>query len=462
MKTIATEETKELLDRMPAADKEAERAVLGSVFYDPDILDDLCLILSPADFYEQIHGEIFALMLELHNAGKKIDLVTFMTAVKKKGKLEVFGGMSYMAEVIDLVGSSANAVHYAEIVRDEAIKRELGRAGEGIIRLAYDHGMDSRDALNQSEGIIFSIRDRRSVSTSQAATVAEVLQRSFAALDGRIAGTIQVGISSGFPELDNLMQFHKSELLILAARPSMGKTALALNIAVNAAVEYRHSVLFFSLEMSALTVGDRLLSAWSEVDGHRMRAGQLAPDDRKKLVKACAEISESKLTIDDSPRLTIQEIAAISRRQKRRKGLDLVVVDYLQLIQAENSRDPREQQVARISSRLKGLARELEVPVLCLAQLNRQVDNAKDNKPRLSHLRESGAIEQDADVVAFVHRPEYFITDPIEKPKWKGKANVLVEKNRNGPTGIANLVWFEQYTRFSSAARGQSWDEVVF
>jgi replicative DNA helicase len=262
------------------------------------------------------------------------------------------------------------------------------------------------------------------------------------------------GLETGYIDFDELTGgLHDSELVILAARPSMGKTALALNIVEHIAIDERgpaKPVLFVSLEMSSMELADRLLCSRGRVNGHRLRNGQISGDESRKLVQTAADVSRAPLFIDDSPSRNMTEIAANARRLKRRENLALVVVDYLQLIDPDNSRDPRQEQVARIARRLKGLARELSIPVLCLAQLNRQVEATRDNRPQLSHLRESGAIEQDADVVMFVHREEYYKTDEQEREQVKGQADILIKKQRNGPTGDVKLTWLHDFTRFEN------------
>jgi replicative DNA helicase len=260
------------------------------------------------------------------------------------------------------------------------------------------------------------------------------------------------GLETGLMDYDDLTGgLHDSELVILAARPSMGKTALALNIAEHVAIDgAAKPVLVVSLEMSALELGDRILCSRARVNSHRLRNGQLSAEDSRRLVQTAADISRAPLFIDDSPSRNMTEIAATARRLKRQVGLALVVIDYLQLVEPDNPRDPRQEQVARISRRLKGLARELSIPVLCLAQLNRQVEATRDSRPQLSHLRESGAIEQDADVVVFVHREEFYQTNEEDRERCKGQADLMIRKQRNGPTGDVKLTWLHEFTRFEN------------
>jgi replicative DNA helicase len=257
------------------------------------------------------------------------------------------------------------------------------------------------------------------------------------------------GVETGFTDLDTLCGgLHNSELIILAARPSMGKTAFAMNIAEHVAIGQRRPVLFVSLEMACLELADRLLCSSAQVNGHRLRNGTISQEDRRRLVQKSSEIGTAPLYIDDTPGRTLTEIAAVARRLKRKQELSLVVIDYLQLIEPDNPRDPRQEQVARIARRLKMMSRELDIPVLCLAQLNRQAEASRDNRPRLNHLRESGAIEQDADVVMFVHREEYYQSNDEDRERVKGQAEIIVAKQRNGPTDDVKLLWQQDYTRF--------------
>lgn len=452
--------TSEILDLAPPSDIDAEAGVVGSAMLMPIVLDDLALILEPADFCDRDFRVMYKHLLDMHSNQKRIDVKLFQAHVKKAGgevkrfepndaRHPLSVELMKVAEAMQAAPTAANAVYYAELVREQAIKRELRTAGTSIISTSHNEP-DAAQALDECERMIMAIRDKRGTLTSQAMSVMNILADAMADIDKR--GTDRLPwLSTGFLDLDKLMGFRKGEVTILAARPSMGKTALAMNFATNAALA-GSPVLFFSLEMDRLSVAERFLSSQAQVDGMRMRAGTLTKDEHMALVKASAELSRTPLTIDDSAGQNMQGIAAVCRRQKRKHGLSLVVIDYLQLINPDSGRDPREQQVAKISKRLKHLARELEIPVLCLAQLNRQSESSKDNKPRLAHLRESGAIEQDADVVAFVHRPEYFAMEPEEKKTLRGRAEIYVEKNRNGRTGIAPLVWMAETVTFRSHA----------
>jgi replicative DNA helicase len=390
-------------------------------------------------------------MLALHEAGRQIDPMLLAQRLKDAGQYEFVGGAAYLLELGQEVATAAHAEYYARIVRDKAVLRSLIHAGTDIIQEAYEPGTDAREMLSRAEERVFRILDTK--GETQVRPVSEVLHDSLARIDARMQRQHAYGgLETGLIDFDDLTGgLHDSELMILAARPSMGKTALALNIAEHVAIDGANKpVLVVSLEMSALELGDRLLCSRARVNSHRLRNGQLSAEDSRRLVQTAADVSRAPLFIDDSPSRNMTEIAATARRLKRQEDLALVVIDYLQLVEPDNPRDPRQEQVARISRRLKGLARELSIPVLCLAQLNRQVEATRDNRPQLSHLRESGAIEQDADVVVFVHREEFYQTNDEDRERVKGQADLMVRKQRNGPTGDIKLTWLHEFTRFES------------
>ncbi|HYO25377.1 MAG TPA: replicative DNA helicase [Lacipirellulaceae bacterium] len=427
---------------------EAERAVLGSILLLPEVFDEVALVVRSTDFYDDANRTLFEHLLAMHDGGQRIDLMLLVDRLKKAGAYESIGGAAYLAEIGREVPTAAHAEFYARIVADKSVLRSLIHASVDIQQLAYDPACETREILGQAEERVFAILEDR--GAGQVTPIAEVLQESLDRIDARMDHQHAFGgVPSGFDDFDHITGgLQKSELIILAARPSMGKTALAMNMAEHAAMQARVPTLFVSLEMSAIELGDRLLCSVAEVNGNRLRNGTITQDERRKLVHAAAEISQAPLFIDDSPSRTMTEIAANARRLKRRENLGLIVIDYLQLIDPDNPRDPRQEQVSKISRRLKGLARELQVPVLCLAQLNRQVESSHSNKPQLSHLRESGAIEQDADVVMFVHRDEYYQTNEEDRERVRGEADLLVRKQRNGPTGDVKLTWVHEFTRF--------------
>jgi replicative DNA helicase len=444
----------ELLDRQPPRSIEAERAVLGSLLLLPEVCDEVALIIRPDDFYDQAHSRIFRHILAMHDSGRPVELPLLVQQLKDTGEYDAIGGAAYLLELGQEVATAAHAEHYARIVRDKGVLRSLIHAGTDIIQDASDPTVEAREMLARAEERVFQILDAK--GENQVATIREVLHESLARIDARLQHQHAYGgIETGYIDFDDLTGgLHDSELVILAARPSMGKTALALNIVEHIAIDERgpgKPVLFVSLEMSAMELGDRLLCSRSRVNSHRLRNGQINAEESRKLVQTAAAVSRAPLFIDDSPSRNMTEIAATARRLRRRENLALVAVDYLQLIEPDNPRDPRQEQVARIARRLKGLARELEIPVLCLAQLNRQVEATRDNRPQLSHLRESGAIEQDADVVMFIHREEYYQSNDEDRERVKGQADLMIKKQRNGPTGDVKLTWMHEFTRFENS-----------
>lgn len=459
-KSSARRSVANVLDRQPPCNVQAERCVLGSILLLPDVCDDVVLLLRSADFYDDANRILFDRILRMHDAGRKIDAALLVEELKKDSAFDDIGGAAYLARIADSVPSAAHAVYYAKIVREHAMSRMLIEASTETLRDAYDSGRSSSELISQAEQRVFSILESRGHAT--VTNLRDILHEAMDRLDARMKGEHLEGVvETGFSDLDHLIGgLHASELVILAARPAMGKTALALNIAEHVAISRDTPVLFVSLEMSALELGDRLLCSLARVNGRRVRNGTLSREDRVRLVNKAGEISESPLFVDDSPARTVTEIAAASRRIKRReKQLGLIVIDYLQLIEPDNSNDARQEQVAKIARRLKGMARELKVPVLCLAQLNRQAEATRDNRPRLSHLRESGAIEQDADVVMFVHREEYFLSkgeqdqQQVERSSGDGtEAQIIVAKQRHGPIGDIELLWHKEFTRFVNLA----------
>jgi replicative DNA helicase len=438
----------EILDRLPPQSIEAEKAVLGSLLIDPMTCDDVALALRPQDFYGHAHQVLFEHLLAMHENGVRIDVTLLAERLKKQGDFETIGGSLYLGEIMQSVPTAANAVYYANIVRDKATLRALIHASTEILRDAYDQSLESREMLSAAEEKVFRILEDRGIG--EIAPINEVLTAALQRIDARLSHEgASDSVSTGFSELDQLTGgMNPSELVIIAGRPSMGKTALATNFATTAAVQNKQTTLFVSLEMSRLELVERMLCSYGEINGHKLRNGMLSAAERRKLPEVSSEMSEAKLFIDDSPSRSMTEIAATARRLKRREDLRLVVIDYLQLIEPDNAKDPRQEQVARIARRLKGLARELKIPVLCLAQLNRQAEASKDNRPRLSHLRESGAIEQDADVVLFVHRDEYYMNNDEDRARVAGQADLIIAKQRNGPIGDVKVKWEKDFTRF--------------
>lgn len=442
------------LQREPPFNLEAETGVLGSMMLMPDVCDDIVNVLRPEDFYDESNQRLFHHLMEMHGAGKKIDMVLLRDRLIKHGDFELVGGAAGLAKIFTSVPHAAHATYYANIVRSKSTARHLISTCGELLNEAYLPEREPEELLNEAEQRVFAIRESR--QSSNLNRVDEVLSLAMDRLDARVAGKTQEGtVETGFTQLDHLMGgLHASELIILAARPSMGKTAFAMNIAEHVSFKAHHPVLFISLEMSSIELIERLLCSVARVNGHQLRAGTLNVVDRKRLIEFASELSSSPLFIDDSPTRNVSEIAGAARRIKRMNQgkLGLLVIDYLQLIQPDNASDPRQEQVAKIARRLKGLARELKTPILCLSQLNRQAEESRDHRPKLSHLRESGAIEQDADVVMFVHRESYYQKGDPEADAHVHDALIIVEKQRNGPTGEVELHWESKYTRFGNRA----------
>jgi replicative DNA helicase len=442
----------EVLQRQPPFDLEAEMGVLGSILLLPEVCDDIASLLRADDFYDDANRCLYQHVRDMYDSGEKIDSTLLVSRLRTSGDYDKVGGLAYLGKLSIAVPNAAHAAYYAQIVNEKATYRKLIEASTEILRDAYDQQMESRELVAQAEQKVFAIMEGR--STKHASSINDILHQSMDRMEARLNGTyVDSGCETGFTDFDTMTGgLHNGELIILAARPSMGKTALAMNISENVALQNQQPALFVSLEMSGIELADRMLCSLSRVNGHKLRSGTIGNDDRQRLVQKANEISKSPLYVDDSPSRTVSEIAAAARRiQRRMGGLNLIVIDYLQLIEPDNSRDPRQEQVAKIARRLKGLAREMKVPVLCLSQLNRQAEDSKDHKPKLSHLRESGAIEQDADVVMFVHREEYYHRGE-ERAQYAGQAEIIIAKQRNGPVGEVPLTWEADYTRFLDRA----------
>ena len=452
-KKTATPSIAEVLGREQPFNLDAERGVLASVMLSPEICDDLIPMLRPEDFYDPAHSRLYHHMIEMHGTAKKIDMTLLSERLSSHGDREAVGGPAGLVKIFNSEVTPGYYKHYAKVVQQKSIVRALINICSELMIAAHEPIEDAATLLNEAEQQVFAIRESR--HGTNLVSLEKTLEEAINRLEARLEGKLLTGtVDSGFKGLDALLGgFHGSELLILAARPSMGKTAFALNIAENIVLKSDRPVLFVSLEMAAIELTERILCSVSRVNSHRLRNGSISNDDRRKLIRVAGQINKAKLFIDDSHSQSISEIAAAARRIKRQQGdLALVVIDYLQLIEPDNPSDPRQEQVAKIARRLKGLAKELKVPVLCLAQLNRQAEDTRDHRPRLSHLRESGAIEQDADVVMFVHRKDYFKTaDEIDEDS-QGKALIIVAKQRNGPVGDIDLSWLRDFTRFEDLA----------
>ncbi len=421
---------------------DAERWVCGSMLISDVARDDVAGIVCEQDFFDEAFRALFRRMLAMDSKGKAIDSALLVNELKKSGDWEKFDGWLPMLQAVEDIPTAAHAVHYAQIVRDHATLRRLIEVGERALKDAYEVRADAETILEQTESNVSAIRDARASTTDRVSEIGDLLQRALSDIEARKDSKRAAGLSTGFEAIDEFLTLRPEELTILAARPGMGKTSLALNLAVNAA-KSDESVLFVSLEMPEFQLSDRMLSCETGIPLKYILCGDLQRDDYGRLVEAAGIISPLKFFVDATPSRNIQQIVAVARRQKRRSGLGLIVIDYLQLIEATDRRVPREQQVSDMTRRLKQLARDLKVPVVCLAQLNRQSEST-NAKPRLSNLRESGAIEQDADAVLFIHRPD--------EPAWKGMAEIIVGKNRHGSTGSLGLCYRGELTRFEPLA----------
>ncbi|HHW05944.1 MAG TPA: replicative DNA helicase [Clostridia bacterium] len=436
------------LDRVPPQNLEAEQSVLGSMLLAKEAIDEVTDLLSAQDFYRDSHRYIFEAILSLYAKQEPVDLITLAEELKSQGLLEKVGGASYLALLASMVPTAANARYYAQIVAEKSLLRSLISACTSVIQQCYEAGEEAAALLDEAEKLILQVSERRRFDgfTHVKPIILEVIDQ----LD--MLAKHKTGVT-GIPTFEALDRYlsglHKSDLIICAARPGMGKTAFCLNIAQKAAMKSNIPVAIFSLEMSKDQLTQRLLSAEAMVDQSKLRSGFLTPEDWQRVTLAAAKLAEAPIYIDDTPGITVMEMRAKSRRLKVEKDLGLVIVDYLQLMQSHRRVENRQQEISEISRSLKSLARELDVPVLALSQLSRAVEQSPSKRPALSHLRESGSLEQDADVVLFIHRPDYYDPDSA----MRGIAEIIIAKHRHGPTGSVELAFAAEYTRFLDLAK---------
>ncbi len=439
------------IGKVPPNDIEAEQAIIGSMLTDRDAVISAIEVLKPEDFYREDNKTIYEAILNLYTRSEPIDVITVRAELESMGKLDNVGGLEYLAELPEKVPTTANASKYIKIVEEKATLRSLIKTANEIIELGYNPTEDVDDIMEGAEKKIFNImqdKDQKGYSPLK-----DVLVESFTKLEELYNRKQHItGVPSGFIDLDyRTAGFHGSELILIAARPAMGKTAFALNIATNAVLRANVPVAVFSLEMSKEQLVNRILSSESMVDSNKIRTGKLEEDDWTKLAEAIGPLSEGEMYIDDTPGINIMEIRAKCRKLKIEKNIGLVVIDYLQLIQGSGKRNgSREQEISEISRSLKILAKELNVPVIALSQLSRAAEQRPDHRPMLSDLRESGAIEQDADIVMFLYRDDYYNPDTDKK----GIAEVIIAKHRGGSTGTVDLRWLGNYTKFVNLAKG--------
>ncbi len=437
------------LERALPQNLEAERSILGAILLDNHMLNTAIEKLRAEDFFLDPHRRIFDRMTALGEAQHAIDLVTLTEDLHRRGELEAAGGAAYLAQLVDGVPRISNVEHYARIVKEKAVLRNLAHRAHAIQQSALDADEDADAILDRAESSIFELAEDR--VRAGLIGVKELVSENFERLSKIFTeGRRITGLATGYPELDNeLAGLQPSELIILAARPSMGKTALALNIAENVALRSNKAVAIFSLEMSKESLLVRLLASRAHVDAHKFRTGHINGDDWTRITEALNDFGDAPIWIDDSASITVMEIGAKARRLMRDKGLSLVVVDYLQLISARGRFGNRNEEVSSISRSLKGLAKELKVPVLVLSQLTRAPER-DDRDPQLADLRESGSIEQDADVVLFINRPSFYTKEAPEEKR--NETKLIIGKQRNGPTGVLRFVFNSHFTRFEVAA----------
>jgi len=431
--------------RIPPQSMMAEEALLGGVMLENEALTQVTDYVKEEDFYRPGNREIFKTILALAKNQEPIDLVTVADHLKQRQKLDAIGGSGYLSSLVDNVHTAANLTAYARIVKNKSLLRSLITTSTEIIEKSYGEIEDVDILVDQAEKAILEVAKNR--GQSEVSSIDEVVKESFAAIDAAYkSNSTLTGITTGFAKIDKLTNgLQRSDLIIIAGRPSMGKTSLALNIAQNCAAhpDSNSTVIFFSLEMAKVQLVTRMLCSQSEIDANVLRGGMLKDEDWPRLSEAASVVSELPVYIDDTSAITVMEMRAKARRLKNDKGLDLVVVDYLQLMRGDG--ESREREISEISRSLKAMAKELNVPVIALSQLNRSVESRPDKRPQLSDLRESGAIEQDADVIMFVYRDEVYNKD---KPENLGMAEILIRKQRNGPTGMAELRFFGKFTTF--------------
>jgi replicative DNA helicase len=438
------------LGKLPPQAIELEEAVIGGLMLEKDAVIEVIDILKPDSFYKDEHVKVFQAIIDLFSHNKAIDILTVTEQLRKNKNLDDVGGPAYLTQLTSRIASAAHIEFHARIVQQKFIQRELIRVSREIQNRAFDESIDVNDLLDFSEGELFNV--------AQGNIKKEVAKMNVLVKEaiGRIESAAKheggmVGVPSGYTELDRITNgWQPANLIILAARPAMGKTALVLSMARNMAVEHNKGVAIFSLEMSSIELVNRLISSEAELASTKIRTGQLNEDEWQKLEYRARRLEEAPIFIDDTPAISIFELRAKCRRLKRQHDIDIVIIDYLQLMTGPpESKGNREQEVSSISRALKGIAKELNVPIICLSQLNRSVESRPDKRPQLSDLRESGAIEQDADIVAFIHRPEYYgFTEDENQMSLRGIAEIILAKHRSGSVGDVRLRFVAEYTKF--------------
>ncbi|WP_416148041.1 replicative DNA helicase [Salipaludibacillus sp. HK11] len=437
-------------DRTPPQNIEAEQAVLGAIFIEDQALVTASDCLIPEDFYRPAHERIFTVMLDLSEKGEPVDIVTVTSELQTKKWLEEIGGVSYLSDLANAVPTAANARYYSEIVEEKSLLRRLIRVATNIASEGYAADEDVDSILNDAEKSILEVAHKK--NSGEFVDIKDVLVEAFDKIEmlQHTAGDV-TGIPTGFTELDRITAgFQKNDLIIVAARPSVGKTAFALNISQNVATKTDENIAIFSLEMGADQLVMRMLCAEGNIDAQRLRTGKLEDEDWQRLTMAMGSLSKAGIFIDDTPGIKVKDIRSKCRKLKQDRGLGMIMIDYMQLIQGDaRSGEGRQQEVSEISRELKGLARELEVPVIALSQLSRGVESRQDKRPMMSDIRESGSIEQDADIVAFLYRDDYY----DQESEQKDIIEIIIAKQRNGPVGTVELAFIKEYNKFVNLER---------
>lgn len=441
-----------MVDKIPPQNLDAEQSVLGAMLLEREAIHKVGRFLKPEDFYLDGHRLIYEAILNLDEGGNPIDLITVTDELKQQGALERIGGATYVASLASMVPTAANVEYYAHIVEEKSLLRSMIRISTQIAEMSYEGTENPEKILDEAERLIFDLEGRRTTGTFS--SIKEILMAALKQIEMRYQNKGKItGVPTGFTDLDRLLcGLNPSDLVIIAARPAMGKSSFATSIAHNVALKTHVPVALFSLEMSKEQLVQRMLTSEAKVDQQRARSGNLEEGDLARLSQAAGRLAKAPLYIDDSAMISIRQLRSKTRRLQAEKGLGLIIIDYLQLMQGSGRSENRQQEIAEISRSLKGLARELNIPVVALAQLSRSVEQRQDKKPQLSDLRESGSLEQDADVVMFIYRDEYYNPE-TEK---KGRAEIIVAKQRNGPTGVAEMAFLQQYTRFMDLAREEN------
>lgn len=437
------------MTRIPPHSVESEQSILGSILLDKDAIITVTETIKPDDFYKEAHKIIYECMITLSNKGEPIDLITLTEELRKQGHLNDIGGISYITSLSTIVPTTSNVKYYADIVKEKSVLRKLIKASNEIINLGYSGATKIEDVLEQAEKSIFDISQEKTSDDFKSINL--VLMDAYDMIEKLYTNKSDVtGITTGFKDLNKKINgLQRTDLILIAARPAMGKTAFSLNLVQNAALKGDASVVVFSLEMSKEQLVQRMLSSQSSVELKKIKTGTLNDNDWPRIIDAMAVLSDAKIHIDDTPGIKISELRSKCRKLKIEKGLDLVLIDYLQLMEGEGNNESRQQEISKISRSLKILAKELNCPVVALSQLSRAPEQRADHRPMLSDLRESGAIEQDADIVMFLYRDEYYHADSESK----NIGEVIIAKNRHGETGSVELVWLGEVQRFGDKLR---------